>query len=144
MIIFNVLHLLGAVFIIGPMAILPMLGLGALRTGNHAMVLRIAASLRVLNYLSLLVAVFGFGLMGTSSPEYKLSVTTPWILTSIILYLVAFLVTTFVVLPTLFTAGRAVTAAGEEKPAGYPALAASSGITALLLVAVVVLMVWKP
>jgi uncharacterized membrane protein len=144
MIFVSVLHLLGAVFIIGPMAILPMVGLSALRKGSFSMVLNIARTTRWLTYLSLAVAIAGFGLIPMADPADHLSVTTPWILASIVVYLIAFLLSATVVVPQLFRAAKVAAPTGGEGTTRYPALAMSSGITAILLVLVVVLMVWRP
>ncbi|MGI9821689.1 DUF2269 family protein [Agromyces sp. Marseille-Q5079] len=145
----SVLHVATAVFIIGPMAILPMTAMRAIRAGNGAQVAVLAKSTTVFSWLSLLVFVFGFGAMSLAPEEYELTVATPWILWSIILYVVAFALSLFVVVPAMKRAAAALNetdaASGvTARDAGYPAIAAGSGIVALLLVAVVVLMVWKP
>ena len=46
--LFNVLHVVTAVFIVGPLAILPMTALRALRSGNGAQVATLATSTSVL------------------------------------------------------------------------------------------------
>jgi len=149
--LFSVLHVTAAVFIVGPMAILPMTAMRAVRAGNGAQVATLAKSTMIFSWLSLAVFVFGFGAMSMAPDEYDLSVTTPWILWSIILYIVAFGLSLFVVVPAMNRAAEALqasaadasgTASSESK--GYPAIAAGSGIVSLLLLAVVVLMVWKP
>lgn len=147
----SILHVAGAVFIVGPMAILPMTAMRAVRAGNGSQVAVLAKSTTIFTWLSLLVFVFGFGAMSMAPEEFELSITTPWILWSIILYIIAFALTLFVVVPSMKKAAAALgadgagTAAGAEAPkASYPAIAAGSGVASLLLVAVVVLMVWKP
>ena len=148
----SILHVAGAVFIVGPMAILPMTAMRAVRAGNGAQVAVLAKSTTIFAWLSLLVFVFGFGAMSMAPDEYELSVTTPWILWSIILYVIAFALTLFVVVPSMKKAAEALTAGtgtgagdgGEAPKSSYPAIAAGSGISSLLLLAVVVLMVWKP
>jgi uncharacterized membrane protein len=144
----SILHVAGAVFIVGPMAILPMTAMRAVRAGNGSQVAVLAKSTTIFTWLSLLVFVFGFGAMSMAPEEFGLSVTTPWILWSIILYVIAFLVTMFVVVPSMKKAAAALGAdAGDRADApkaSYPAIAAGSGVSSLLLVAVVVLMVWKP
>lgn len=146
----SILHVAGAVFIVGPMAILPMTAMRAVRAGNGAQVAVPAKSTTIFAWLSLLVFVFGFGAMSMAPDEYELSVTTPWILWSIILYVIAFALTLFVVVPSMkkaaeaLTAGTGTGAGGEAPKASYPAIAAGSGVSSLLLLAVVVLMVWKP
>ena len=146
----SILHVAGAVFIVGPMAILPMTAMRAVRAGNGSQVAVLAKSTTIFTWLSLLVFVFGFGAMSMAPEEFGLSMTTPWILWSIILYVIAFVVTMFVVVPSMKKAAAALGAgagagdSGEAPKASYPAIAAGSGVSSLLLVAVVVLMVWKP
>ncbi len=163
--LFDVLHVVTAVFIVGPMAILPMTALRSLRSGNSAQVATLAKSTNIFTLLSLLVVLFGFGVLGMSDPKYNLSVTTPWVLTSIILYALALALSLFVVVPSLRAAAEqlatattsadatggvaAVPAPGtarreDDRVGGYGKIAGSSGLVSLLLVAVVVLMVWKP
>ncbi|MBM7829964.1 putative membrane protein [Agromyces cerinus] len=144
----SILHVAGAVFIVGPMAILPMTAMRAVRAGNGSQVAVLAKSTTIFTWLSLLVFVFGFGAMSMAPEEFELSITTPWILWSIILYVIAFVVTMFVVVPSMKKAAEALNSGagdGADAPkASYPAIAAGSGISSLLLLAVVVLMVWKP
>lgn len=137
----NVLHVVSAVFIVGPMAILPMTAMRAVRAGNAGQVQVLAKSTNLLSLLSLLVIVFGFGAMSLADKKYDLSVLTPWILWSIILYAIALALTLFLVVPTMRRAAEAIEGGTASR---YPAIAAGSGVASLLLVAVVVLMVWKP
>ena len=144
--LFAVLHVVSAVFIVGPMAILPMTAMRAVRAGNAGQVEVLAKSTNLISLLSLLVVFFGFGVMGLADKKYDLSVTTPWILWSIILYVVALGLTLFLVVPTMRRAAEGLRGGqdSEAAPSRYPAIAAGSGVASLLLVAVVVLMVWKP
>lgn len=144
--LFAVLHVVSAVFIVGPMAILPMTAMRAVRAGNAGQVEVLAKSTNLISLLSLLVVFFGFGVMGLADKKYGLSITTPWILWSLILYVIALGLTLFLVVPTMRRAAEAIRGAeaGQAEPSRYPAIAAGSGVASLLLVAVVVLMVWKP
>ncbi|WP_348786756.1 DUF2269 family protein [Leifsonia sp. NPDC080035] len=139
--LFAVLHVVSAVFIVGPMAILPMTAMRAVRAGNAGQVEVLAKSTNLISLLSLLVVLFGFGVMGLADKKYDLSITTPWILWSIILYAIALALTLFLVVPTMRRAAESIRAGEASK---YPAIAAGSGVASLLLVVVVVLMVWKP
>lgn len=139
--LFAVLHVVSAVFIVGPMAILPMTAMRAVRAGNAGQVEVLAKSTNLISLLSLLVVFFGFGVMGLADKKYDLSITTPWILWSIILYVVALGLTLFLVVPTMRRAAEGIRGGAASR---YPAIAAGSGVASLLLVAVVVLMVWKP
>ncbi len=138
---FAVLHVVAAVFIIGPMAILPMTAMRAVRSGNSSQVATLAKSTSILTWLSILVVVFGFGVMGMS--EWDISITTPWILWSLILWVVAAVLTMAVVVPSMKKAAAALEA-DSSSTARYPAIAAASGVASILLVVVVILMVWKP
>ena len=144
--VISILHVATAVFIVGPMAILPMTGLRALRSGSAAQVRTLAKSTTIFAWLSLVTFVLGFGAMGMAPKKYDLSFTTPWILWSIILYAIAFVLTAFVAAPQMQRAADRLdeAPAGGAVAGGYGGIAASNGIAALLLVAVVVLMVWKP
>lgn len=133
----SVLHVVGAVFLIGPMAILPMVGMRDIRAGNGAQAATLGRSTFVCSLASVLVIVFGFGVLGMSAPKFDLSITTPWILASLIVYLGALALTLAVVVPGLREAGK-------NAEATYKRVAMSSGISSLLLLAAVVLMVWKP
>jgi uncharacterized membrane protein len=133
-----VLHFITAVFIVGPMAIIPMTGLRTLRSGNASAVRSLAKSTALFSWLSLLTVLFGFGVAGM----WKISMGTWWILVSTIAYVIAFVLSTFVVVPQMRKAADQVEgAAAGTKPAAYGAVAALSGITSLLLLLVVVLMV---
>ena len=143
--VLTVLHVVAAVFLVGPMAILPMTGLRALRAGEWSMVSTLAVSTRVFSLASLLVAVLGFGVVGTADKRFDLSVTTSWVLTSIILYVIALALSLAVVVPAMKrAAGELEGGRGEAARALYGQIAAGSGVVSLLLVAVTVLMVWKP
>lgn len=134
----NVLHVVTAVFIIGPVAILPMTTLRTLRAGDRTRTAAAAKSIRLLGYLSLIVVITGYGLLEMADAQYDLSITTPWVLASLILYVVALLLTLLVVVPAFQHAE------GGNSRAIYVRAAAGSGIATLCLIAVVVLMVWKP
>jgi len=137
-ILISILHVTSAVFVVGPMAIIPMATLRSLRHGDNERSLKSGKSIRLLSYLSLIVVVTGFGVMGMADPEYDLSITTPWVLASLVLYVVALLATLLVTVPALLQAGRATARSS------YTRASISSCIATLCLVVVVVLMVWKP
>jgi uncharacterized membrane protein len=149
--IINILHVVGAVFIVGPMAILPMTAMRSVRAGNAAQVATLAKSTYLFSLLSVLVVIFGFGALSMAKPEDNFTFGSTWIMLSIIFYVVAIAISLFVVVPTLRSVAEGlegtpapVDGALNAKPSGYGKIAAGSGIVAILLVAVVVLMVWKP
>lgn len=149
--IINILHVVGAVFIVGPMAILPMTAMRSVRAGNAGQVATLAKSTYLFSLLSVLVVIFGFGALSMAKPEDNVSFGSTWILLSIIFYVVAIAISLFVVVPALRSAAEALEeapvpadGAPAAKPSGYGKIAAGSGVVAILLVAVTVLMVWKP
>jgi uncharacterized membrane protein len=117
----------------------------------------LARSTNIFSLLSLIVVFFGFGAMGLSDPKYHTTIASTWIWLSIVFYVVALALTLFVVVPAMRRAAdnlegeEAVevedpSAVGEapEKAAGYGIISGTSGVASLFLLAVVVLMVWKP
>lgn len=133
--VFNILHVAAAVFLIGPIAILPMISLHSLRAGDRKTTAATARTLRLFSYLSLLVIVTGFAIMGMADPAYNLSITTPWVLASLVLYVGATLLTLAVVVRSFQR---------STAPNSYVRALAGSVVSSLALLAAVVLMVWKP
>jgi uncharacterized membrane protein len=107
------------------------------------MVSLLGRSTQVFGWASLVVALFGFGLLGVEGKDRGWSVGTGWVLASILCYLVALVLTLFVVVPAMQSAADALSTGGEGRRS-YPRIAAASGIASLLLVVVTVLMVWRP
>lgn len=156
--VMNVLHVVSAVFLVGPMAVLPMSALRFVRAGNGAAVERVAKSTMIFSLGSLAVFIFGFGLIEAAPDTWDLSLATPWVLISIILYFVALALSLFAVVPALrsvaehLSAQAAVSASIGEPPAeangvarnDYRRISIASGVVSLLLLAVVVLMVIRP
>ena len=149
--LFAVLHVVTAVFIVGPMAILPMTAMRAARARNGAQVLALAQATSTFSLLSLVVLLLGFAVLGMSDRKEHWSLVSGWILWSVVLYIVALAVNLFVTVPAMKRVAAGVTTstgtegtAPASPPAGYGAIAGGSGAASLLLVAVVVLMVWKP
>ncbi|GAA4175313.1 DUF2269 family protein [Gryllotalpicola koreensis] len=150
--VFGALHVIFAVFIIGPMALLPHTGLRALRVRDAKQVVNISRSTAIFSWLSLLVFVLGFAAMGAAQGSgHKISFTELWVWLSVVLYAAAFVLSTFVVVPNLRRGaeeieGAAPAAEGEtvRRPAAYSAVAATAGVTTILLVVVVILMAFRP
>ena len=150
-ILFAALHVIAAVFIVGPMAILPMTAMRAVRARNGAQVQALARATSTFTLLSLLVLLTGFILIEAGDPKNNVTLSTGWIIGSIMLYVIAVAINLFITVPSMKRVADGVTAStGAEgmimaaRPAGYSTIAGASGLASLLLVAVVVLMVWKP
>ncbi|WP_209307532.1 hypothetical protein [Geodermatophilus sp. DF01-2] len=118
-------HVVAAVFLIGPMALVPRIALRAVRAGNGPAVNLLARWAAVFSWASLVVAVFGFGVFGIWEipPDDALAARAD---------------------------GAPRHGPGRQRRAGRPGPAASgqraagSGIVSLLLLAVAVLVVWQP
>lgn len=150
--VMNVLHVVAAVFLVGPMAVLPMSALRMVRAGNALAVERTAKSTTIFSVGSLVVFIFGFGLIEAAPEGWNLSLATPWILISIILYFVALALSLFAVAPALRSVAEHLRADADPNASetvavrgnDYRRIAIVSGIVSLLLLAVVVLMVVRP
>lgn len=138
--LFEILHVAGAVFIVGPMVVLPMFALRALRTGAGSQVRLLASSSLGFGIATIVVAALGFGAMAMADADRGWSITTPWILVSVVAVAVACAVHLAVVVPALFNAGGD----GGERSFSYALIATTSGLVAILMVVVVILMVVRP
>ena len=138
--------MVAAVFIVGPMAILPQTAMRAVRAKQGKMVQLLARSTMLFTLISLVVAVLGFGALATANDRENLSITTPWVLISLIAYLLAFALSLVAVVPALRSAAEHLLNPATEdlQSSDYRRIAMGSGVVALLLLVVVVLMVWQP
>ena len=144
----STLHVVSGVFIVGPMAILPMSAMRSIRAGDAGQVAALAKSTNIFTLLSLLVVLFGFGALDFRD---NAPFASTWVWLSIVLYAAALAVSLFLVIPAMKSTSELLaeqSASGSRvagaKVAGYSRVAMGSGIASLLLVAVVVLMVLKP
>lgn len=144
--IFLGLHLLTAIFAIGPLVHAVTTATRGLRTADATATAASSRTARMYAVASLLVVVLGFALMSLKSPYTKQPAgefTDLWIWLSLLLWLVAVAVTLGVVAPTL---DRATAAIGRGEPVTALAgrVAGSGGLVGLLFVAIVFLMVYQP
>jgi predicted integral membrane protein DUF2269 len=140
------LHLLFAVFAIGPLVHGATTASRGVRTGDAAAMKSSARMLRIYAYASLLVVVVGFGLAASTSPSTHKEVaqfSDTWIWLSLLLWAVAVALVLAVVVPGL----KAATAALEQ-PVSAGALtarlAAAGGIVGVLFAVIIFLMVYRP
>lgn len=144
-----VLHVVGTVFLVGPMAVLPMGAMRALRAGSASQLGTLAKSTELFSMLSLVVAVVGLPLMAGS--RHELTLMTPWILGSVVLYALALLLNLFLVVPAIRRAAAQLNGSSSSPGTspqgskhGDTAMSAGPAVVCLLLASVVVLMVWRP
>ncbi|HEY0485201.1 MAG TPA: DUF2269 family protein [Mycobacteriales bacterium] len=167
------LHVIAAVFLIGPLVLVPMTGLRAIRVGDLGAVRNAARQTTLYGLLSLLVFALGAAVVPTEPEHYDFG--TPWVTISMTLFVVALALILGVAAPALTKAaslleartapaaapaptagdagdaGATATATGDPAPLTNPQLdsargrvAASSGVASLLLVVITVFMVVKP
>lgn len=148
------LHVLGAVFIIGPVAVLPMTALRSIRNGDAKSVRGFGRTVSVLGWLTLVVAALGGAGFAALGDAVQAKLGTGWLIGSAVLTVIAVVLTVAVVAPQLNAAAREMESAGTgadapgsshgvvlAKNSHYAPVAMTSGIVALLLVAVAILMV---
>lgn len=141
------LHLLFAIFAIGPLVHGATTAARGVRTGDGAATASATRMLKTYAYASVLVVIVGFGLMSAKAPwNPKVKVAEfgdTWIWLSALLWLVAMALVLGLVVPTLDRATKQITA--EQSVATLTGrVAAGGGIVGLIFLAIVFLMVYKP
>lgn len=138
------LHLLFAVFAIGPLVHAATTAARGIRTGDAGATAASSRLLKIYGYASALVIVFGFALMSSKRHGRRVAeFGETWIWLSLVLWLVALALVLAVIVPTL---NRATAAIGRQQPvvALTARVAACGGVVALIFAAVVFLMVYQP
>jgi uncharacterized membrane protein len=110
------LHVLAAVFLIGPMAITPMMGMRAIRKHDARGVLDAARGTTLYTLLSLIVAALGFITVSVGSKAHHWSFSDAWLTISMTLYVIALALAIGVVTPGLNHAGRLLSATTAAVP----------------------------
>jgi hypothetical protein len=135
-----VLHVVLAIFLIGPIATAINQGARALLGGDAGGLRLLARTTTIYGWASLLVALFGLALV---RDDYGHSFSDGWLIASIVLFLVATALVVGVLSPLLRGAVRTATTGGPTRTLA-PRAAAVSGIASLCYVVIAVLMVWQP
>lgn len=140
------LHLLFAIFAIGPLAHAVTTAAKGLRQDDSTAIAASARMTRIYAYASVLVVIFGFGLMSATSPythEPVAKFSEPWIWISLLLWLVAVALALAVITPALDAAGGQITS-GRPSSSLTARVAASGGVVGVLFAVIVLLMVYQP
>ncbi|MET3962961.1 putative membrane protein [Marmoricola sp. OAE513] len=141
------LHLLTAIFAIGPLVHAATTASRGLRTADAGATASAARTVTLYSYVSVVVVVFGFGVMSSKAPwnpdENVASFSDPYIWISVLLWFVAVGLALVVIAPALEAATAKITA-GEAVDAAIGKVAASGGIVGLIFAGIVFLMVYKP
>lgn len=141
------LHLLTAIFAIGPLVGAVTTASRGLRKADAGATESAARTLTIYSYASVAVVVFGFGLMSAKDPQdptqHVAEIGDAWILISIALWAISLGLVLGLVVPTL-TKATATIREGGPVNALVGKVAAFGGVTGLIYAAIVFLMVYKP
>ena len=140
------LHLLTAVFAVGPLVHAATTAARGLRTADATATAGATRTITIYSYASVLVVVFGFGLMSVDSPYRPGKVAEigdPFIWVSALLWLLAVGLALGVLVPALEQATAKI-GSGEPVDALKARVAAPGGVIGLIFAGIVFLMVYKP
>ena len=135
------LHVLFAIFAVGPLVGTASTAARGIRAGDPAAVAGSARTVRIYAYASIVVALLGLGLV---QPKWHNKFSYPWVWISLLLYLVALALALVVLEPALRAAARELGSAGGASSSAAARVAGSGGLIALLFAVVVFLMVYQP
>ena len=141
------LHLLTAIFAIGPLVGAATTAVRGLREGSATSTAMSARLLTIYSYASVLVVIFGMGLMSSDDPDHPghkvADIGDVWILIALALWLLATVEGLALLVPTLKRASSAL-ADGQPVDALKGKVAALGGSIALNYAIIVFLMVYQP
>lgn len=138
------LHLVLAVFVIGPLAWAAKTAGRGVRKGDAAATAASARLLRIYSYVSVSVVAAGFALMSQKEDGVKLAeFSDTWIWLSLLLWAVAIGLVLAVVVPTLDKAIELIAAQGSVGTR-TARVTAAGGVVGLIFLVIVILMVYKP
>lgn len=138
------LHLLFAIFGVGPLVGAVTTASRGIRQGDGAATALAARTSRIYAYASLLVVILGFGLMSTKRHGKTIAdFGDTWIWLSVLLWLVAMALTLAVIVPTLEKVTEMI-GRQESVVALTARVAAAGGVVGLIFAGIVFLMVYRP
>jgi uncharacterized membrane protein len=141
------LHLLAAIFAIGPLVGAATTASRALRRPDAAAATSAARTIRLYSYVSVVVVVLGMGLMSQKAPwdksEDVATFGDTWIWLSVLLWLVAVAVSLGLLVPSLSKAAAEI-GSGNAVGTLTGRVAAAGGAIGLIFAVIVVLMVYQP
>lgn len=141
------LHLLFAIFAIGPLVHAATTAGRGVRTGDGAATASSARMLKIYSYASVLVVIAGMALMSLDDPDDKTrkigEFSQTWIWLSVVLWLVAIAIVLAVIVPILNKATTLIQQQGSVVTL-TARVAASGGVVGLIFAVIVFLMVYQP
>jgi len=145
--LFLFLHLLAAIFAVGPLIGAATTASRALRSPDADAARSAARTIRIYSYASVVVVLFGFALMSTKAPwassQQVADIGDTWILVSIVLWGASVAVALGGLVPALQHAEKTIRDGGSVATM-TGRVAAFGGATGLLYAAIVLLMVYQP
>jgi hypothetical protein len=138
------LHLLFAIFAIGPLVHAVTTAARGVRHGDAAATAYSARIARIYAGASVLVVVFGFGLMASKENGHEVAkISETWIWLSAVLWLLAVVLVQAVIVPTLNKATALINK--QESAASLTGrVAAAGGVVGIVFAVIVFLMVYQP
>jgi hypothetical protein len=141
------LHLLAAIFAVGPLVGAATTASRALRNSDAGAATSAARAIRLYSYVSVVVVIFGMGLMSQKAPwdssEEVAQIGDTWIWLSLLLWAAAMAVSLGVLAPSLTRAAAEIGSNGSASgTAGR--VAGAGGVIGLIYAVIVVLMVYQP
>jgi uncharacterized membrane protein len=130
-----VVHVVLAIFVIGPLVAAANQVARALRARDSGGLAVLSRTVTIYGWGSLLVALFGFGLV-----RDDVSFSDGWLIGSIVLFVVAAVLVLGLLGPML----RRAAATGGDTAGLAPRAAVIGGIASLCYVLIAILMVWRP
>jgi uncharacterized membrane protein len=141
------LHLLAAIFAVGPLVGAATTASRALRNGDAVAATSAARMIRLYSYVSVVVVILGMGLMSQKAPwdssEEVGHMGDTWIWLSLLLWVAAMAVSLGVLAPSL-TRAAAEIGTGGAADGLVGRVAAAGGVVGLIFAVIVVLMVYQP
>src|SRR5262245_186875 len=140
------LHLLAAIFAIGPLVGIATTASRALRSSDAGAATSAGRMVRLYSYVSVVVVIFGMGLMSQERPgsdEKVAEIGDTWIWLSLLLWAAAVALALGVLAPALTNAAAQI--GGTGSTGGLVGrVAAAGGAIGLLYAVIVLLMVYRP
>jgi hypothetical protein len=144
--LFLALHVLTVVFAIGPLVHAATTASRGVRTGDGAATRSAARVLKIYSYASVLVVVFGFGLMSATDADTHKKVgefSNTYIWLSALLWLAAMAIVLAVLVPRLEKVTELI-GKQESVVTNTGRVAAAGGVVGLIFAVIVFLMVYQP
>lgn len=141
------LHLLAAIFAVGPLVGAATTASRALRNSDAGAATSAARMIRLYSYVSVVVVIFGMGLMSQKAPwdssEEVAQMGDTWIWLSLLLWVAAMAVSLGVLAPSLTKASAEIGSTGSAQGL-VGRVAAAGGVVGLIFAGIVLLMVYQP